>query len=210
MVVKSSDMVRDVRVAVDMNRLDPSLRLEGEAETLSFDELALSKLCDAVRRVELSAPAWMLEGRSFSGCPVCMEPGGSGWLLLPDDFMRLVSFRMSDWSRPVSSALLEGDAGYSLSFSGRAGIAGSPEKPTVTITNMSEGLCLRFASCRDAAARVAQALYVPCPRFDSLGGIEVSGKCYRAAVYMAASLTLRSLGDARAGDMEETSKGMLE
>ncbi len=213
MIVQATEMAMAVRVAIDLNRRDASLLDEGDAETLSLDDIIMAKLADAVRMVETEAPAFMLEGgHDFADCNgdnVFMNDDGSGFVVLPDDFMRLVSFRMSDWKRTVFEAIGEGDPRYALQSSKWRGIRGNPEKPVCAIVRRSEGKVLEFYSCNDMGATVEQACYIPVPKIDIDGGIDVAADCYRAAVYRAASLTLASLGDQLATTMLEISKGLL-
>ena len=69
---------------------------------------------------------------------------------------------------------------------------------------------LEFFSCKDDTATVDQAVYVPLPKIDIDGGIDVSEKCYRAAVYRAAALALASIGDQLSTTMVELSKSLLD
>lgn len=213
MIVQATEMAMAVRVAIDMNRRDASLLDEGDAETLSLDDIIMAKLADAVRMVETEAPAFMLEGgHDFADCDgdnVFMNADGSGFVVLPDDFMRLVSFRMSDWRRTLFDAISETDPRYSLQSSKWKGIRGNPEKPVCAIVRRSEGKVLEFYSCNDAGATVEQACYIPVPKIDIDGGIDVAADCYRASVYRAASLALASVGDQLSTTMLEISKGLL-
>ena len=116
MKVKTDELTRAVRVAIDMNRTDTPLLAVGDSDTLTLDTLIKAKLPDALRLVEMEAPLFMLESGHI------LEPGeestffigsdGKGFLVLPDDFMRLISFQMSDWDRPVFEAITESDPIY--------------------------------------------------------------------------------------------------
>lgn len=207
--MKAGEMARAVRVAIDMNRGDDPLILEGDTDTLSLDEIIVSKLVDAVRLVELEAPHGMLGGGHDFGEDVFMGDDGKGFIVLPDDFMRLVSFRMSDWRRTVFEAISESDPRYALQSSRWRGICGNPEKPVCAVVRRAEGKVLEFYSCADQGAIVAQASYIPFPRIDGDGGIEVAEECYRAAVYRAAALALASVGDQLSGTMLDLSKSLL-
>lgn len=210
MVVQAEEMARAVRVAIDMNRRSDGLLLEEEMDTLDLDEIIFSKLADAVKLVETEAPHNKLEsGHKFGDCSLFMNGDGSGMVILPSDFMRLVSFRMSDWRRTVFEAIDESDPLYLRQSSAFAGIRGNPEKPVCAIVRRSEGKVLEFYSCRDDGARISQASYLPYPRIDMDGGIDVSEECYRAAVYRAAGLALASIGDQQATTMLEISKSLL-
>lgn len=204
-------MARAVRVAIDMNKGDEPLIMEGDTDTLTFDEIIYAKLADAVRLVETEASLFMLEsGHDFGECDTYIGEDGKGFIILPNDFMRLISFRMSDWRRTVFEAISENDSQYALQSSKWKGICGNPEKPVCAIVRRSEGKVLEFYSCNDNTAFVTQATYVPIPKIDIDGGIDVAEDCYRAAVYRAASLALASVGDQLSTTMLEISKSLLQ
>ena len=210
MIVQAEKMARDVRIAVDMNRESTPLLLDGDTETTSFDDIIYAKLTDAVRMVEMEAPLNLLEQGHQFGDNVVWGEDGKGWILLPDDFMRLVVFKMSDWRHSVSESITQDDPKYSRQWSMWKGICGNPEKPVVAIVNRAEGNVLEFFSCHNDTATVEQAVYVPLPRIDLDGGIDVSEKCYKAAVYRAAALALASIGDQLSTTMVELSKSLLD
>ncbi len=226
MIVAADKMAKAVRVAIDMNRGDDPLFMEGDSDTLTLDEIIFSKLAEGVRLVEMEAPPALLEsGHDFAGCAeacpgnknptrecshVFWGEDGKGFIILPHDFMRLIAFRMSDWHRTVFDAISETDPEYALQSSRFKGICGNPEKPVVAIVRRSEGLVLEFYSCRDKTATVTQATYIPVPKIDEDGGIDVAEMCYQAAVYRTASLVLASLGDQLSTTMAEISRSLLQ
>lgn len=210
MVVQATEMAKAVRVAIDMNKGDEPLFVEGDTDTLTLDEIIMAKLADAVRLVETVAPATMLESGHDFGDNIFIGEDGKGFVILPGDFMRLVAFRMSDWKRTVFEAISENDPQYALQSSKWKGICGNPEKPVCAIVRRSEGKVLEFYSCADNTATVTQATYVPIPKIDMDGGIDVAEDCYRAAVYRAASLALASVGDQLSTTMLEISKSLLQ
>lgn len=203
-------MAKAVRVAIDMNRSDGPLLSDGDNDTLTLDEIIMAKLADAVKMVETEAPATMLESGHDFGENLFISEDGKGFVILPGDFMRLISFRMSDWNRTVFEAISENDPLYALQSSKWKGICGNPEKPVCAIVRRSEGKVLEFYSCHDNTAIVTQATYVPIPKIDIDGGIDVAEECYRAAIYRAASLALASVGDQLSTTMLEISKSLLQ
>lgn len=209
MIVQAVDMAKDVRIAIDMNRNSNPLINDGDIDTISMDEIIRSKLVDAVKMVEMEAPIHLLEQGHQFGDSVTWEEDGKGWIILPDDFMRLIVFRMSGWKRAVSGAITQSDPIYLQQSSRWKGICGNPENPVVAIVNRAEGLVLEFYSCDDDTATVEQAVYIPLPKIDEDGGIDVSEKCYKSAVYRAAALSLASLGDQLSDTMNEISKSLL-
>lgn len=210
MVVQAEEMIRDVRVAMDMNKVDMALFSERDIDTLTLDDMVRSKLTEGVRLVELEAPHGYLEsGHDFGRNHLYIGEDGKGFILLPRDFLRLVSFRMSDWKRTVYEAIEETDPVYSLQSSRWKGVCGSPEKPVAAVVRRSEGKVLEFYSCGSQVAKVTQASYVPEPKIDRTGGIDLCEGCYKAAVYRAAALVLASLGDQLSATMLEISKSLL-
>lgn len=210
MIVQAEKMVKDVRVAIDMNYDSKSLLDDGDIDTLSLNDIIYAKLTDAVRIVSMEAPLHLLEhGHHFGRKNIFWNDMSKGWIILPEDFMRLVIFKMSDWQRPVTDAISEDDPLYLRQFSKWKGICGNPEKPVVAIINRAEGKVLEFYSCKDNTATIEQDIYVPYPVIDSYGGIDISERCYKAAVYRAASLALASINDQLTTTMLELSKSLL-
>ena len=169
---------------MDMNYDSTRLLEENDIDTLSLNDIIYAKLTDAVRIVSMEAPLHLLEqGHQFGRKNIFWKENGKGWIILPDDFMRLVIFKMSDWNHPVNEVINEDNPLYLRQFSKWKGICGNPEKPVVAIVNRAEGKVL--------------------------GGIDVSERCYKAAVYRAASLALASLNDQQTTTMLELSKSLL-
>lgn len=210
MIVQATEMAKAVRVAIDMNKGSEPLLNEENCDTLSLNEIIMSKLADAVRLVEMEAPAAMLESGHDFGENIFIGEDGKGFVILPNDFMRLVSFRMSDWKRTVFEAISEQDPLYSLQSSRWKGVCGNTEKPVCAIVRRAEGKVLEFYSCSDNTATVTQATYIPIPKIDLDGGIDVADDCYRAAIYRAASLALASIGEQLSTTMLDISKSLLQ
>lgn len=144
------------------------------------------------------------------GEAVYWKEGCCGWVPLPDDFMRLVAFRMSDWERTLYGAVTPADAVYALQSSRYKGVRGNPQKPVCAVVQRPVGLVLEFYSCRTDRAHVSVGSYVPYPRIDGTGGIDISAKCYKAVVYQTAALVLGTYGETGQGElMSETAKGLL-
>lgn len=207
MLYQCDGIVRDVRVAMDENRGGEQLIVALDTETLSLNDMIRSKIEEGVRLTVSEAPLHLTDGWTAFGDAVEWDGEGRGRMPLPDDFLRLVVFRMSDWERPVSMAIAETDARYPLQFSRCRGLRGTPQKPVVAIVNSTEGRVLEFFSCRSEDATVDAALYLSAPKIDDGGGVDIPERCYRSAVYMIAALSYASLGDTeKSGTMRELSK----
>lgn len=210
MVYKIKWIARDVRVAIDENKTSEQLIADEDVDTLALDDIILSKIVEAVRRVVTNAPTHLLDGGLPFGDAVFWRDKCSGWTLLPDDFMRLLIFKMSDWERPVYEPITAADPQYQLQFSRYKGIRGNPQKPVVAIVSRAEGRALELFSCKSTSATVEQAVYLPLPKVDCDGGIEIPERCYRSVVYEAASLVLATIGQSDlSSTMSELSKQLL-
>ena len=199
MVFEVSDIIRDVRVAIDNN--DTSLQMPNnliDIDTLTLEQIIESKVADAARVVESTAPFYLLDSGKAFGDSIGWdgEAGyGSGHIHLPDDFLRLVTFQMSDWSYPVSEVITEEDEEYAMQRSRYAGIKGSPQKPVVAVVQQPIGLVLEFYSCYSGEnAYIKRARYIPIPRVID-GGIDLCEKLRPAIVYYTAYMVALSIKD---------------
>lgn len=195
----ATDIVRDVRVVLDMNNSSERLTAVGDVDTLTLEEIILSRIEEGFRLTELESPLRLLgEGEPFGGSIYwkIREGVGSGSIVLPSDFLRLITFQMSDWDRAVTKPIYEDDALYALQSSRYPGICGNPQKPVVAITNQPVGLVLEFYSCsRGQGVTIRMARYVPMPRVNG-GKISIGEKLRDAAVYRTGHLVALSVGDA--------------
>lgn len=190
------DIARDIRIAIDQNAEGRPLRELGDSDQLTLDEIVASNIEPAAAAVMKAAPYTMLELGHLLPTDVMWGDMGSGWVMLPRDFMRLVVFEMSDWERPVYNPITPADPLYARQRSRWAGVRGTAQRPVVAIVTRQEGLALEFYSCKSEDAEVAKGAYVAWPRTDRDGWIDISQLCYRAMVCKAAALTCLAVGEA--------------
>lgn len=211
MVYKIHDVMRDVRVCLDQNVTSEQLLATDDIDTLSLDEIVRSKILEAVMRVHAKAPAHLLEQGHNFGDAVYWGEMESGWTLLPDDFMRLIVFQMSDWERACYGAISTNDPEYDLQRQRIKALRGTAQKPVCAIAIRPEGKVLEFYSCKSKSAYVSRAQYLPYPEIDAYGGIDICERCYMAVVYAAASLTLTTMGATEgASALSEISESALQ
>lgn len=210
MIKREEDILKDVRRCMDMDVESEGLLSEGDEDSLTLNDIIKSKMEEAATQVESSAPSYLLEaGHPIDG-EVYFEDQGSGWVLLPDDFMRLVVFEMNDWERPVRDVLLPDSPLYALQKSRYKGLRGTPQKPVCVLVMRPEGKALEFYSCKDKEAEISKAMYLPYPRKDRDGGLDVCERLYPAIVYMTAALVYASCGETeKASLMTELSKSKM-
>ena len=214
MVFSVADIKRDIRIALDQNMSSTPLLNTGDVDTLALDDIIESKIEDAARVVTRDAPIYLLDGGESFGDNIewfTREGIGGGIIVLPSDFLRLVSFQMSDWSMAVTAAITEDDPLYALQSSRYAGIKGNPQKPVVAIATRPIGLVLEFYSCTAGAGTyIKRATYMPMPKIVG-DNISISEKVKPAVVHYAAYLVASSIGQADlAATLLNISKDLLQ
>ena len=195
----------DVRVCLDENLTTTALQGIADQETLSLDDLIVSKVLEAVKHAHNDAPYYMLEGKDFSSESVTWNTNDtSGVISLPVDFMRLVMFEMSDWERPVYTAISTLSPEYAKQRSRHKGIRGNAERPVVAIGLQPAGRTLEFYACKSVTPTpptVSRALYMPVPVIDINDGVDISEQCYQAVLYMTAGLVKATMGETEAAKL---------
>lgn len=200
MIYQIDKIMQDVRICLDQNMESDALIESGDIDTLALDEIIKSKILEAVQRVHMDAPNYLLEGGHNFGDAVYWRELESGWVLLPPDFMRLVVFEMDDWEQAVYQAISTDDPEYEKQRSRFKGIRGTAQRPVCAIAIRPEGRVLEFYSCKSEDAQVSRAMYIPYPKIDEDGGVDISERCYNAVVYTAAGLTLLTCGEVEKGN----------
>lgn len=197
MTVQAHKLAAKARMLMDEDATAYSLSSEYDTETLTLERLLLSLVPQAVRTVHGLCPAQRIGGGKWidGGVSWLHLFPGSGWVLLPGDFMRLVVFEMDDWATPVYSAIAQGTPEWSLRRCPYKGLRGTPTKPKCFLVRRPEGMALEFHSCRTTQAEISQGIYMPEPFIDREGGIEIEDWCIDAAAWMLASLAFTALGE---------------
>ncbi len=200
MIYQLGDIIKDIRICLDQNMKSESLMEIGDIDTLALDEIIKSKILEAVQRVHMESPNYLLElGHNF-GDAVYWAEKESGWVLLPEDFMRLVVFEMDDWETAVYQAISTDDPEYEKQHSRFKALRGTSQRPVCAIAIRPEGRVLEFYSCKSKRAQVSRAVYIPYPKIDANQGVDISERCYTAVVYTAAGLTLMTCGEVEKGN----------
>ena len=200
MIFQIDKIMQDVRICLDQNMASDALIESGDIDTLSLDEIIKSKILEAIQRVHRDAPNYLLEGGHNFGDAVYWRELESGWVLLPKDFLRLVVFEMDDWKQAVYQAISTDDPEYEKQHSRFKGIRGTAQRPVCAIGIRPEGRVLEFYSCKSKDAKVSRAIYIPYPKIDEDGGVDISERCYNAVIYTAAGLTLLTCGEVEKGN----------
>jgi len=194
MLFSQQQLLSDTRIWLGHNHEDSQLIAIEDPYTLSLDELILSKIEMAAHRVLMDASWSML----VPGSPIRTRlawrdsPGrGMAVLSLPDDFMRLLSVRLSDWKRPARIIAADNPSACWQS-SPFAGVRGNPSRPVAVITSYPSGMVAElYSSTAGPSVRLVEAQYVPYPRLVD-GFINLPEPLYHDVVALVAQLTMQS------------------
>lgn len=203
------DFVERVRVTIDENRRESGY-LEDNPDNLELDGIIRSKTEEAARLVCLSSPSGLLEPEPMPVPDAAQyaETDGSGYVVLPPDFLRMVSFRLTTWNRDVTSFVAEDS---------REGLMqkclftrGTPLKPVCVLSHdMAGNRILEYYTAgfphgtesSGKCHRIDRALYVRVPKIILRADVEMIGLSpllVEATVNYCAALTEYSRGNEEA------------
>lgn len=159
MQYKVADIVEQVRILLDQNQTENTI-IAQEDNTLKLDEIINQKILHAARLLLETSDVSVIDGKTCfikkldeDGQPANPdwpnpEPEGeivslweddriswgglSAWVMtMPEDYLRLLSLKMSDWKRGVHTTIPYESAEYSQLRSSFIGLTGNPERPVV-------------------------------------------------------------------------------
>lgn len=122
-------MTRDEIKDIVKHKLDEV----SQFDTYQIDSVAfIEEFLDAAAvKVLLTVPLHLIPPDDFSGQNQNARSDGSGYIALPSDFLRLTSFQMTEWDRPVVKAISQEHPLYNLQKN--LITRGKPSKPVAVI-----------------------------------------------------------------------------
>lgn len=195
---EAETIVKDALVALDEHGgVEASALSESsDGEVLELRSVLLSKVGDAINSVRKTAPAYRLEPEDSTPAVLWTRLGNSyvGSIELPEKFLRFLSFKMSDWARPVNVAITPSDSRYEQQWSEWAGVRGNPSRPVVALNDRR----LEFFSCLSEESdveylRCVEAVVGATAYTDNY---EIETSLYRAVVLRTAALAASAYSDA--------------
>lgn len=117
-----------IRVLKRIDETVPQLS-DGTVNRYNVDEF----LEEAAIQILNTAPLHLVPIKDFSQATVSNKPDGSGSVLLPDGFIRLIAFKMQGWERPVHSLINVHSSKYARQHN--KFLRGGGSKPVVAIAN---------------------------------------------------------------------------
>ena len=173
-----------------------------ENETAEIDifgvdvgEYIRTKLPDAITRVFITAPVHLLEGKE---CKDVLFPekrqDGSGRVVFPEKVLRILSFKMKGWNRPVTRFIDSRHAKSELQYNRY--VRGGVNKPVAVLSMSASGRVILDYYSLPAFLRtheVDSAVYIPVPEIQN-GGYDVPIRLADAVGYVCAAMVYEILG----------------
>lgn len=143
------------KVLVRVNEASTQLG-DGTISTYNIEEF----LRDATEELLRSVSPYLVPTSDFSTQTVTNKGDGSGRITLPNDFLRLIDFRMQGWERSVTAPLTTTSPNYKRQFN--KVLRGGVSKPVAVINN---GFLEYYSLPTIAEHRVISAKYIK--RYDT-------------------------------------------
>lgn len=153
-------LINKVKTLIDEISSSDSLIIDvGVEDNNPIDQIVESLLDESALELLMKAPFYRLDITSFDADPVADEyDTATGYISLPDDFLRLVYFRMSDWLRPVTELAIKGDALSLRQYNKH--IRGGVARPVGVLSKNGEGMIVEYYSTNAKQHQVADFQYI--------------------------------------------------
>lgn len=174
-----------VKVKLRLDELGPFE--EGQVIDSGRIDAYLDEAGDTLQKI---VPPYIVEPASFTGATVPNPSDGTiGYIVLPTDFLKLVSFKMAEWSRSVTEAITEHHPLYKRQS--YPALRGSYRKPVAVFRTLyGVGKVLDYYSVPEGLHTVDHATYLASVVAEELDEILID-----PLSWMTAALILDTVGE---------------
>lgn len=177
-------------------------------DNVDMDTIIASNIGAAYHFVMMGADLSMLEGKNLKVDDESLEIDKDlvGHIKLPDDFLRVVTVRLSSWKSSPANVITEGMPEYRMQSDPYA--CGTFQYPVMAIVNSVEGRFLELYKARTQEDTLKSFVYVPSW---SSGNNEVNipDMLSDAFIYYVAGLTATTFREDVANDFIKVAKGLI-
>ena len=196
--ITKANVVKEVRVILDENKVSPSLDGVGELDTLSTDEVIESCIDKALRIVMMHADTELfdsgttLERNKYK--PAKQQDNGViyGIVELPDDYIRMLSAKLYGWDYALGYAHPRGSDMYYVQHGHSKSLLATHDRPVAVVTPDGKHVEL-FPVHSMSEESLEHFIYLSSP--STAEGYVISDKLYPGVIYVCASLVATSFGD---------------
>lgn len=165
----------------------------------------------AYRFCVMSADSSMLEGKPL-GNPesFSIDDNLVGHLILPADFLRGVTVRLSSWHSSSKEIIGENSPEYRMQSDPYA--CGTPQQPVTALVHTANGKELEFYKAKDTTDTLRSFVYLPLPSEDEIQseeGIQIPDQLAEPFIYYVAALTATTFREDIANDFFKVAKSLL-
>lgn len=203
--MERSALINKVKTRIDEVSASGDVIVEvGVENTKPYDSIIDELLDESALEVLLKAPFYRLTISSGDVTPVQDSVDKHiGTITLPNDFLRLVSFRMNEWQQPVTSFAVQGDeiAQKQANKHIRGGVA----KPVAVLSKGTNGYVATYYSVQSSHT-LKEFLYIKKDTAQNIADTQLID----AMVWICAAKTLGVLNEPTLSNLcYENAKGLM-
>ena len=203
-------IIEQVRIKYDEFGTDESEMIVSPDNADMYTIIA-SNIAPAYRFVVFNADLSMLEGKTVEdNSSFSIDEELVGHLLLPSDFMRGVTARLSSWKSSPSNIIEENSSEYRMQADPYA--CGTTEHPVVALIHTNHGRELEFYKAKTKDDTLKSFVYIPAPPDDlhtGTGSILIADQLSDAFIYYVAALTATTFREDVANDFFKVAKNLI-
>lgn len=202
----TSEIVTLVRTKYDEIGLNESDMMDTTQDSANLDTVIRSCIASAYRFAVTGADPSMLEGKQYTGATLTIDSNRVGHVLLPADFLRGVTFRLSSWQSSASDIITEDSPEYRMQSDPWA--CGTYQQPVVAFVQTAAGRELEFYKAKSAADTLKSFVYMP-EWDDSAESVDIPDLIAEAFIYYVAGLTATTFREDVANDFFKVARSLL-
>jgi hypothetical protein len=208
MVTMTADqIVEQVRLKIDEIGANDSDMVDVEKDDSELDSIIRAVAADAYRLVMLGADVHLLEGVNESTGLTIDAKTLVGEKTLPDDFLRLVSVRLSSWLSAASEVIEEDSAEYRMQSDPLT--CATYQCPVAALVINDKGKrALELYKAKEVSDTLRHFVYVQIPSAGTTS-YNVPNALKEALTWYAAGLTLVAVRDSNSDKCLEVAKGLM-
>lgn len=200
-------IIEQVRIKYDEFGTDESEMIVSP-DNVDMDTIIASNIGAAYHFVMMGADLSMLEGQNLKVDDDSLEIDKDlvGHIKLPDDFLRVVTVRLSSWKSSPANVITEGMPEYRMQSDPYA--CGTFQYPVMAIVNSVEGRFLELYKARTQEDTLKSFVYVPsCSSRNN--EVNIPDMLSDAFIYYVAGLTATTFREDVANDFIKVAKGLI-
>lgn len=199
------DIVAKVRVKLDEIGLDESEMMDALEDNTNLDSVIKSCIAEAYRLINMSADISMLEGVQGTAS-LSIDSNKVGRVTLPDNFLRLVSVRLSSWISSYSKLITENSPEYRMQSN--KWVCGSPECPVAALVHRNGDRVLELFKAASENDTLTSFVYIPSVSSDAESVI-ISDQLAESLIYYVAALAMVTFREDVANDFFKVGRSLI-